>query len=97
MSAVGGTIRDGKIVLDRPVDWAEGTRVYVQLLPEYGLIEGVWPDDGSPEGRAEILRGMAEFEPVEFSPEDQAPLAAARDESNRGNGEAARGTMGLTP
>ncbi len=69
MSAVGGTIRDGKIVLDRPVEWAEGTRVYVQLLPaeEDGMIDGVWPADGSPSGEAEILRRMDEAnrEPVD--------------------------------
>ena len=72
-NTVGGTIRDGHIVLDRPMKWSEGTRVVVQLLEGHvGLIEGVWPADGSPEGEAEILRRMREFEPVEFTPEEEA-------------------------
>ncbi len=67
----GGTYRDGKIVLDRPMQWAEGTRVVVQLLPEdAGLIDGVWPADGSPEGEAEILRRMAEPDPDPVTPEE---------------------------
>ncbi len=95
MSAVGGTIRDGKIVLDRPVEWAEGTRVYVQLLPEYGIIEGVWPGDGSPSGEAEILKRMEEIEPLEFTPEEEAEFHATRETVKQVTLKAVAKEMGL--
>jgi hypothetical protein len=77
MSAVGGIYRDGKVVLDKPVDWAEGTRVYVQVTPMDYLIEGVWPDDGSPSGNAELERRSAAFEALEVTEEDAADFEAA--------------------
>lgn len=97
MPRVGATYRDGRIVLDSPVDWGEGTRLVVELLPEDCLIEGVWPDDGSPEGQAEILRRIseAESEPVEFPTEDEAEIRAARAESKRVTLEAMREKLGL--
>ncbi len=73
-NTVGGTYRDGKIVLDRPMKWKDGTRVVVQLMPdpaESGLIDGVWPADGSPEGDAEILRRMEEPVPPELQPTEK--------------------------
>jgi hypothetical protein len=78
-NTVGGTFRDGHIVLDRPMKWAEGTRVVVQLMSEdCGLIEGVWPDDGSPEGEAEIARRLAELDALgPPSPEEAADLDAS--------------------
>src|SRR5690349_3334850 len=80
----GGTYRDGKIVLDRPMKWAEGTRVVVQLLPaDAGLIDGVWPADGSPEGEAEIMRRMEEREDDQTSEEAWADMARALEEADR--------------
>ena len=77
MNAVGGIYRDGKVVLDKAVDWAEGTRVYVQVTPMSHLIEGVWPDDGSPDGQAEMARRAAAFEALEVTEEDAADFEAA--------------------
>ena len=83
-TTVGGTYREGRIVLDRPMNWAEGTRVVVQLLDEEnGLIDGVWPADGSPEGEAEILRRMQAPDPAEFTPEDRKDFADAIEEVRR--------------
>jgi hypothetical protein len=83
-NTVGGTYREGRIVLDRPMNWTEGTRVVVQLLDEEnGLIDGVWPADGSPEGEAEILRRMQAPEPEEITREDRKAFAAAIDEVRR--------------
>ncbi len=71
-NTVGGTYRDGHIVLDRPMPhWAEGTRVYVQLLPEGHLTAGVWPDDGSESGQAEIMRRWEEAEREEPPSEEE--------------------------
>jgi hypothetical protein len=84
-TTVGGTYREGRIVLDRPRNWAEGTRVVVQLMPDpaYGLIDGVWPADGSPEGEAEIARRMAERDQEEVTPEEAADFADALEEVRR--------------
>src|SRR5262249_23192734 len=77
-NTVGGTYREGRIVLDRPMNWAEGTRVVVHVLDdENGLIDGVWPADGSPEGEAEILRRMQAPDPDGITPEDHKAFAAA--------------------
>jgi hypothetical protein len=83
-TTVGGTYRDGKIVLDRPMKWAEGTRVVIQLLDESGgLIEGVWPADGSESGNVEILRRMEAVGNEEITPEEAADFAAAIEEVRR--------------
>jgi hypothetical protein len=85
-NTVGGTYREGRIVLDRPVKWPEGTRVVVEVLEgRVGLIDGVWPADGSPDGEAEILRRMKEFEPVEFPAEGETEITAPRRKGKRGN------------
>ena len=77
LTTTGGTYKDGKIVLDRPMPWAEGTRVVVQLLEEGGgQIEGVWPADSSESGNAEILRRMEESEKEQASPEEAEEFAA---------------------
>jgi hypothetical protein len=87
-NTVGGTFREGRIVLDRPMNWAEGTRVVVQLLEEdAGLIEGVWPADGSPEGEAEILRRMAEVDAEEITPEEVEAFEAALQQVEQFNKE----------
>jgi len=94
-NTVGATYRDGRIVLDRPMNWTEGTRVVVQLMPEYGLIEGVWPADGSPEGDAEIQRRMAEFEAMEPHLQKEADaFAAALEEVRRFSAQAPFKKMG---
>ena len=100
MSALEGTYRQGHIVLDQRVDWAEGTRVIVERRSEHGLLEGVWPDDGSPEGQAEILRRMealATAEPLELTPEEETEIVSAREVVRQATLEAVRKEMGLAP
>jgi len=81
---VGGTYHEGRIVLDRPVKWQEGTRVVVQLVEERRtLIDGVWPADGSPEGEAEILRRMQAAMPCDISQEDAKAFAAVIEDLRR--------------
>ena len=86
---VGGTYREGRIVLDRPVQWADGTRVVVQLMPESHLIDGVWPADGSSEGEAELSRRMAESAADEVTPEEAAAFQAALQEVKKFNSDSA--------
>jgi hypothetical protein len=98
-TTVGGTYRDGKIVLDRPMKWAEGTRVVVQLYDEQGgQIEGVWPADGSESGNAEILRRMEEGAKEEpLSDEESDDFLAALEEAQRFLRQAPPGPTGTEP
>ncbi len=97
MNAVGGIYRDGKVVLDKPVDWAEGTRVYVQVTPMDYLIEGVWPDDGSADGQAEMERRRAAFEAEEVTEEEAAAFEAALKQVEEFNRECLRKQVDKKP
>jgi hypothetical protein len=77
MSIVTGIYRDGKVELDAPVDWPNGSRVEVSSpLPKIGLTEDEWPT--SPEGIVAWLTWAASVEPVELTPDEEAEWAAAR-------------------
>jgi hypothetical protein len=95
MSAVGGTYQDGRIVLDRAVDWPEGTRVCVQLLPADHSVDGVWPHDGSPEGNAAILRRLEEGAADGPTPEEAAAFDKAMEHVREFEKAAARKLLGL--
>ena len=55
MPTVHGTVKNGKIVVDAPADWPEGTEVEVRPAVDDddppGTVGPVW--DNSPEGIAE--------------------------------------------
>lgn len=79
MGLVRGTWEGGRVVLDEPATWPDGTRVEVGPLDEEGMIglrDEDWPTDA--EGIAALLARMDAFEPVEMSPEEEAQLAAWR-------------------
>jgi hypothetical protein len=77
---ISGTYRDGQIRLEEPVDWPEGARVEVSLSeparPRVGLTEEEWPTD--PEAIEAWLRWYDSLEPLEFTPAEEADLAAWR-------------------
>ena len=76
MSTVRGRYYDGKVILDTPVDWADGIPVQVSpSIEKIGMSEDEWPT--TPEGIDELLRRM-DFEPVELTPEEEAEWLAAR-------------------
>jgi|HubBroStandDraft_6_1064221.scaffolds.fasta_scaffold670634_2 hypothetical protein len=66
-------------------------------LGPFGLTEGVWPDDGSEDGRAELLRRVESFEALELTPEEQAEIATALAEPRRISLDAVRRCIGLIP
>ncbi|MEW6252508.1 MAG: hypothetical protein AB1716_17870 [Planctomycetota bacterium] len=77
MAGVPGRFRKGRIELDAPVDWREGLRVTVSPEEEpVGLDESQWPS--TPAALEKFLAEFDAFEPVEFSPEEQAEIDAAR-------------------
>jgi hypothetical protein len=96
MDSVLGTYREGHIVLDGPVNLREGSRVVILPAAEgIGLNEATWPDTA--EARAEILARMDAVEPLEFTPEEEAEIAAAREAVKNVTIEAVQKKMGLAP
>lgn len=85
MSHFIGTYRDGKVVLDKPRELPEGQKLVIFLPEDYsmGLIEGIWPDDGTPEGNAEIVRRIEEFRAEGVDEEAAAAFEAAMEESRQ--------------
>jgi hypothetical protein len=92
-TVIKGTYHAGRVDLDKQVDWPDGCRVRVAL--EYGMREEDWPD--TPENRAEILRRMEAVEPLEFTPEEETEIEAARAAVREVTLAAVRKQMGLEP
>lgn len=95
MPRITGTVREGRVELDEPVNLPDGTRVVVTEAapePEY-LVEEDWPD--TPENRAELLRRLDAIEPLGWTDEEETRIKAAWAELKRFNIEAVRKQMGL--
>jgi hypothetical protein len=81
MHAIKVTVKDGRVELQVPHDWPDGTEVLVQPVEpahEFGIREEEWPD--SPEAVADWLRWYDSLEPLVFTEEEQAAWEAARCE-----------------
>ena len=79
MKAIMGTVHNGQIVVDQPVEWPEGCRVIIEPAARekaLGIREEDWPTD--PEGIARLLTLMDQIEPIEMTPEEQAAWEADR-------------------
>lgn len=82
MKAIKGTYREGQVVLAAPADWPDGTEVIVEPMPReqtLGIREEDWPD--TPEAIAEWLKWYDSLEPLEFTPEEEAEIAAWRQKN----------------
>lgn len=79
MTALQGTMKDGRIELDTPAMIAEGTRVEVLPIERVGATRGMREDDWptTEEGIASLLARMDQVEPGWLSPEDDAVWRAA--------------------
>lgn len=79
MNAITGVYSAGKITLDAAADWPDGCRVLIEPVagpPGRGLAEEEWQD--TPEAVAGWSRWYDSLEPLEFTPEEEAELAAWR-------------------
>jgi hypothetical protein len=90
MNALQGTVRNGQVVFDEPVELPEGMRVEVLPVdagrPMVGMREEDWPTTA--EGIAALLARMDKVEPGWLSPEDDAAWRTALREQK--NAEKAR-------
>ena len=81
MSAIRGTIQDGKVVFSTPPDWPNGAEVDVELArrrEEIGISEEEQGDD--PESIARWLTWYDSLEPLILTREDEDRIRKAREE-----------------
>jgi hypothetical protein len=97
MATVTGVYRHGHVDLAEPVTWPEGAEVTVRLAADefHMMREEDWPS--THEGWAEHAQRIAELEPVELTPADEAEIAAARAAVKEFTIAAVRRQMGLDP
>lgn len=79
MSVLKAIVKDGKIELEAPTDWPDGTEVRIEPTKpaeSIGIRDEDWPD--SPEGIARLVALMDQFEPLEFTGREEAEWEAAR-------------------
>jgi hypothetical protein len=83
MDAIRATWKDGQVVLDGPVDWPEGHRLVVEPDLSQDALIGVSEEDwqNTPEAIAEWLKWYDSLEPLIFTPEEVADLAAWREKA----------------
>ncbi len=80
MDAIRGIWKDGHVVLDGPVDWPEGARLVIEPEASQGEPIGVREEDWSntPEAIAAWLQWYDSLQPLNFTPEEEADIAAWR-------------------
>jgi len=82
MNAIEATFRNGQIVPDGPTDWPEGCRLRIE--PVANEQPKLTPNSDEPETPEQIedwLRWYRSLEPLEFTPEEEAELAAWRQKT----------------
>lgn len=81
MILLQGIIENGQVVLPRPAEVPNGTKVTV-LAHEYGKSFGIpddeWPTD--PEGIAQLVARMDRVEPFDMTPAEEADSVAWRQQ-----------------
>ena len=95
MHAIKAVWKNGRILPSEPVDWPEGSELFVApIMPNderVGLTEEEWRDD--PESIAAWEAGVRSIEPPEYSDEERAEIVRYREECRRYNLEAVRRQM----
>ncbi len=95
MDAIKGTIKGGRLELEAPPDWPDGTEVLIEPTMDQsskiGLDEWQWRDDA--EGLADWDEWIKTIEPLEFTPEEEARIAEFEARMRRYNLEAVRRQM----
>jgi hypothetical protein len=95
MTAVKGTVKNGRVEVETPADWPEGCTVLIELLPgvreKIGIDESEWRDD--PASLADWEAWIKTIEPLEFTPEEEAAFARFNEEMRRYNLDAVRRQM----
>jgi hypothetical protein len=81
MTTIKATVKGGRLELNVPPDWPDGTEVIVQPIEPgetFGVQEQAWAD--TPEAIAEWLGWYDSLEPLMFTDQERAAWEAARRE-----------------
>lgn len=76
MSTILGIVKNGRIEVDAPPDWPDGTPVRVELGLNHKVLDDERPE--TPEEIEEWLRWFHSLEPIVMTPEEEAAWAADR-------------------
>lgn len=79
MTAIKAIVKGGRLEVDVPLDWPDGTEVIVRPACDeesFGIREAAWPN--TPEAVAEWLKWYDSLEPLVFTDEERAAWETAR-------------------
>ncbi len=76
MTAIRALIKGGRLELDAPVDWPDGTEVEIHPLNESTSVDA---DAMSPEQIATVLAAMDQIVPLEFTDTERDAWEAERN------------------
>jgi hypothetical protein len=94
MKAIEATFKNGQIVPDGPTDWPEGCRLRIEPISSEAESEPPESDEPeTPEQIAEWLCWYHSLEPLEFTPEEEADLAAWRQKKKEFGGAKSQGRI----
>src|SRR4051812_2621264 len=94
MSAIRAIVNDGRLEVEAPPDWPDGTEVRIEPMTpaeKIGIDESEWRDD--PAALADWAAWIETIEPLEFTPEEVVRFAEFDEQMRRHNVEAARCRM----
>ena len=95
MNAIKATVTQGRIDLEVPVDWPDGTEVLIEptMAPreKIGMDESEWSDD--PESLADWEAWIKTIEPLELTPDEAKRNADFAEQMRQYNVEAVRRQM----
>lgn len=92
MELISGTYHDGRVDLDRSVDWPEGTEVEVsRTFAPQGRSEEQWPQD--PEQIERLLKEWESIQPLVFTTKELVDFETTRKQMGRQSIEKLDATM----
>jgi hypothetical protein len=95
MDVIKATVKSGRLELESPLHWPDGTEVQIEAaivpLERIGIDESRWSDDGS--SLADWEAWIKTIEPLEFTPEESARMIEFDETMRAFNIEAVRRLM----
>jgi hypothetical protein len=95
VDAIKGIFKGGRLELETPPDWPDGTEVLIEPtgtpFDKIGLDEWRWRDDAA--GLADWEAWIKSIEPLEFTAEEEARIAAFEAQMRLYNIQAVRRQM----
>jgi hypothetical protein len=95
MDAIRSIVRSGRLELDAPHDWPEGTEVLIEPVNDpcesIGIDESEWSDD--PASLADWEAWIQIIEPLEYTPAESARIAEFENQMRLHNLDAVQRQM----